>query len=86
MKTITIEDKTAEELRTHLSKEKAPFKEIDNQFKKKYKTTLTQLERKIKTKGVPIKEHAIWEDSIEWRTAVEEAKKLTAILAELFTK
>jgi hypothetical protein len=35
---------------------------------------------------VPIKEHAIWEDSIEWRNAVEEAKKLRAILADLFTK
>jgi hypothetical protein len=85
MKTITIENKTAKELKTHLSKELALFEEIDNHFKKKYKMTLTQLERKIKTEGVPIKEHGIWEDSIEWRNAVEEAKKLRAILAELFT-
>jgi len=74
MKTITIKNKTAKELRVHLSKELALFKEIDNHFKKKYKMTLTQLEQKIKTEGVPVKKHTIWEDSIEWRNAVEEAK------------
>jgi len=83
MKTITIENKTAEELKAHLLKELALFKEIDNRFKKKYKMTLTQLERKIKMEGVPVKSHDVWEDSIERRNAVEEAKKLQAILGAL---
>jgi hypothetical protein len=41
MKTITIENKIAKELKNHLSKELALFEEIDNHFKKKYKMTLT---------------------------------------------
>jgi hypothetical protein len=43
--------------------------------------SLTQLEEKIKTEGVPSEKHEIWEDSIEWRNATEEAAKLRAILA-----
>ena len=86
MKTITIENKTAEELRSHLLKELAFFEEVDNRFKKKYETSLTELEEKIRKGGVPIEKHEIWEDSIEWRNAVEEAEKLKAMIAELFTK
>jgi len=81
MKTITIENKTAKELRSHLLKELALFVGIEKRFKKKYKISLTQLEEKIKTEGVPTEEHQIWEDSIEWRNATEEAAKLKAILA-----
>jgi len=86
MKTITIEDKTAKELRTHLLKELALFEGIEKRFQKKYKTPLNQLEEKIKKEGVPTEKHEIWEDSIEWRNAVEEANKIRAILAELADK
>jgi len=86
MKTITIEDKTAKELRTHLLKELALFEGIEKRFQKKYKMSLTQLEERIKTKGVPAEKHEIWEDSIEWRNATEEAAKLRAILAGFATK
>lgn len=83
MRTITIENKIAEELRSHLLKELALFKEVENRFKKKYNVSLTELEEKIRAEGVPIEKHEIWEDSIEWRNAVEEAEKLKAMIAEL---
>jgi len=86
MKTITIEDKTAKELRTHLLKELALFEGIEKRFQKKYKMSLTQLEEKIKTEGVSTEKHEIWEDSIEWRNAFEEAAILRAILAGFPTK
>jgi len=83
MKTITIENKTAEELRSHLLKELALHKEIAKRFKKKYQTSLTQLEEKIKKEGTPTEKNEIWEDSIKWRNATEETEKLKAIIAEL---
>ena len=86
MKTITIENKTAKELRSRLLKELALFEGIEKRFQKKYKMSLTQLEEKIKIEGVPTEKHEIWEDSIEWRNATEEAAKLRAILAGFATK
>jgi len=86
MKTITIENKTAKELRSRLLKELALFEGIEKRFQKKYKMSLTQLEEKIKIEGVPTEKHEIWEDSIEWRNATEEATKLRAILAGFATK
>jgi len=83
MRTITIENKIAEELRSHLLKELALFKEVENRFKKKYNVSLTELEEKIRAEGVPIEKHEIWGDSIEWRNAVEGAEKLKAMIAEL---
>lgn len=62
------------------------FREISNRFRDKYKMTLSQLEEKIKAEGVPLEQHEIWDDSIEWRNAVEEAEKLEAILAGLSVK
>jgi len=86
MKTITIENKTAKELRTHLLKELALFEGVEKRFQKKYKMSLTQLEQKIKAEGVSPEKHEIWEDSIEWRNATEEAAKIRAILAGFATK
>jgi hypothetical protein len=86
MKTVTIEDKTAKELRSHLLKELALFEGVEKRFQKKYKMSLPQLEEKIKTEGVRVEKHAIWEDSIEWRNAVEEACKIRAILAGFAAK
>ena len=86
MKKITIEDKTAKELRTHLLKELALFEGIEKRFRKKYKMSLTQLEQKIEDEGVSTEKHEIWEDSIEWRNATEEAAKLRSILAGFTVK
>jgi len=81
MKTITIEDKTAQDLHSHLLKELALFEGVEKRFRKKYGMSLTQLEEKIETEGVSPEKHSVWEDSIEWRNAAEEACKLRAILA-----
>lgn len=48
--------------------------------------SLTQLEEKIKTEGVSPEKHEIWEDSIEWRNAIEEVAELRAILTGFATK
>lgn len=81
MKTITIREKTAQQLRSHLLKELAWFEEIENRFEKKYRMSLAQLEEKIETEGVSTENHEIWEDSIQWRNATEEAAQLRSILA-----
>ena len=81
MKTITIEDKTAKELRSHLLKELALFEGIEKRFQTKYKMPPTQLEEKIEAEGVPTEKHEVWENSVEWRNATEKAAKLKAMLA-----
>jgi len=86
MKTITIENETAKELRTHLLKELALFEEVKKRFEKKYRTSLHKLEERINTKGVSPGKHEIWEDSIEWRNATEEAAKIRSILAGFTAK
>ena len=83
VKTVTLESRTAKELRSHLLKELALFRGISDRFRDKYKMTLSELEEKIKREGVSVEKHEVWEDSIEWRNAVEEIEKLEAILAEL---
>lgn len=45
--------------------------------------TLRELEEKIERKAVPVDKHEVWEDSIEWRNAVEEMKKAERILSEI---
>jgi hypothetical protein len=81
MTTITIERKDARELRSHLLKELALFEGIEKRFKKKYGISLTELEERIRTEGVSVRKHGIWEDSIEWRNATEQAAKLRTIIA-----
>jgi len=83
VKTITLERKMVKELQAHLLKELALFRGICNRFRDKYKMTLGELEEKTKREGVSVEKHEVWEDSIEWRNAVEETEKLEAILAEL---
>ena len=86
MKTITIENETAEELRTHLLKELALFEEVEKRFEKKYRSSLHNLEERINTQAVCQDKHEIWEDSIEWRNATEEAAKIRSILAGFTAK
>ncbi len=86
MKTVTIEYKTAKELHSRIIKELALFEEKEKHFQKKYKMPLAQLEEKINAEGVSSEKHEVWEDSIEWRNASEEAAKLRTILAGFPTK
>ena len=46
-------------------------------------TQKEELEKKIEREGVPVDEHGIWEDSMEWRNAVEEVERLKKLLKEL---
>jgi len=59
------------------------YEEIVKKFEKKYGCSLEELEKKIEREGVSIDNHEIWEDSIEWRNAVEELEKLNKLLEEL---
>jgi hypothetical protein len=42
-------------------------------FEKQYQCTLPELERKLDTQET--KEHPVWEDSIEWRNALEQLEQ-----------
>ena len=59
------------------------YEAIVKKFEKKYGCSLEELEKRIEKEGVPIDNHEIWEDSIEWRNAVEELEKLNKLLEEL---
>ena len=54
-------------------------------FKHKYGCDLKELDARIEREGVPPddKGHEIWDDSIEWHNAVEEAERVRELLREL---
>ena len=72
-----------EEIVKKLREEVEYYEAIAKKFEKKYNCSLEELERRIEEEGVPIDNHEIWEDSIEWRNAVEELEKLKKLLEEL---
>ena len=80
---ISIRRKIYEEIMKKLREEVEYYEEIVKKFEKKYSCPLEELERRIEREGVPIDNHEIWEDSIEWRNAVEELEKLKKILGDL---
>ncbi len=80
---VEVKEETVQNVRKHLQSELKFYKAIDKKFKKKYKISLRKLEKEIETKGVPVSRHTIWEDSIEWRNALEEVERTKKILREL---
>lgn len=82
---ITIRREIIEEIVKRLNDELKIYRAIINKFREKYGCSLKDLEMKIEREGVPVSNHEIWEDSIEWRNAVEEVEKLIKILRELKT-
>ncbi len=70
----------ATELQDHLRRELSFYTEVDGRFRKKYRTRLKGREARIRRRGVPPGRHGLWEDSIEWRNAVEEAERLRNLL------
>jgi arginyl-tRNA synthetase len=80
---ISIRRKIYEEIMKKLREEFEYYEEIVKKFEKKYDCSLEELEKKIEREGVSIDNHEIWEDSIEWRNAVEELEKLKKLLEEL---
>jgi len=80
---ISIKREVHDEIVKRLLNELEYYRAIIKKFEKKYKCSLDELERKIEKEGVPLDNHEIWEDSIEWRNAVEEAEKLKRLIEEL---
>jgi len=80
---ISIKKEVYEEIIKKLREEAEYYEAIVKKFEKKYGSSLEELERKIEKEGVPIDDYEIWEDSIEWRNAVEELERLRKLLEEL---
>ena len=80
---VTIKPEVRREIVRRLSSELEYYEAIVNKFRKKYKCTLEELENRIEKEGVPVDDHEVWEDSIEWRNAIEEVEKLKNLLREL---
>ncbi len=80
---ISIKREVHDEIVRRLLNELEYYRAIATKFEKKYKCSLDELERKIEKEGVPLDNHEIWEDSIEWRNAVEEVEKLKRLIEEL---
>ncbi len=80
---ISIRRETYEKIVKKLQEEIEFYEAVIRKFEKKYRTKLEELEKKIEREGVPVDEHGIWEDSIEWRNAVEEVERLKKLLKEL---
>jgi len=80
---ISIRKEVYEEIVKKLREEVEYYGAIVKKFEKKYGCSLEDLERRIEEEGVPADNHEIWEDSIEWRNAVEELEKLRKLLKEL---
>ena len=77
---ISIRKEVYEEIVRKLKEEEEYYEAIVRKFEKKYSCSLEELEKRIEKEGVPIE---LWEDSIEWRNAVEELEKLKKLLDEL---
>lgn len=77
---VSLPVEVATELQDHLRRELAFYTEVDGRFRKKYRTRLEGFEARIQRRGVPPGRYGLWEDSIEWRNAVEEAARLRALL------
>lgn len=78
---VAIKHDVRDELINRLSNELDYYKAIVDKFTRKY-GSLEELESKIEEEKVPLG-HSMWEDSIEWRNAVEEVEKLESLLKEL---
>ena len=80
---ISIKKEVYEKIVKKLREEVEYYEAIVKKFEKKYRCSLEDPEKRIEKEGVPIDNHEIWEDSIEWRNAVEELEKLKKLLEEL---
>ena len=80
---IVVRREIIEKIVKWLSDEIEFYKMVIDKFRKKYNCDLEELEDRIKHEGVPLDKHNIWEDSIEWKNAVEEIEKIRKLLREL---
>ena len=80
---ISIKKEVYEKIVKSSPEEVEYYEAIVKKFEKKYRCSLEDLEKRIEEEGVPVDNHEIWEDSIEWRNAVEKLEKLKKLLEEL---
>ena len=80
---VVVRGKVVAEIVKRLKREMEFYEEVDRKFRRKYGCSLEDLELKIEREGIPVDNHEVWEDSIEWRNAIEEVDKLRKILEEL---
>lgn len=80
---ISIRREVCDEIARRFRSELEYYEAIVSRFEEKYGCSLDELEKKIEREGVPLDNHEVWEDSIEWRNAVEEIEKLSRLLEEL---
>jgi len=80
---ISIKKEVYDEIVKRLREEVEYYEAIVKKFEVKYGCSLKELEERIEKEGVPVDNHEIWEDSIEWRNAVEELERLKRLLEEL---
>ncbi len=61
-------------LQVEVSARQNLFHQIIIGFERRYRCSLEELERKLE--HMEIEEHPAWEDSIEWRNAVEQLEQI----------
>nr|MDO8079218.1 hypothetical protein [Candidatus Freyarchaeota archaeon] len=80
---ISVRREVCDEIVRRFRSELEYYEAISHRFEEKYGCSLEELEKRIDREGVPLDNHEMWEDSIEWRNAVEEIEKLRKLIEEL---
>lgn len=76
---LTIPEKTVVEISAYLTGRQKIYKVICKKFEDKY-GSLDLLEKRMEEYGVPLDNHSLWDDAIEWRNAVAELNRINGIL------
>ena len=76
---LTIPEKTVVKLSAYLTGRKKIYEVICKKFEDKY-GSLYLLEKRIEEYGMPLDNHTLWDDAIEWRNAVTELNRINGIV------
>ncbi len=83
METIAVNVEVIKDIKERLLTELEFYKAVEKKFRRKYGCSLEELEKRIEKESVPTENHEVWEDSIEWRNAVEEIKRIEKLLKDI---
>lgn len=72
---LAISEKNVVEISAYLTGRKKIYEVICKKFEDKY-GSLDLLEKRIEEEGVPLENHTLWDDAIEWRNAVAEFNRI----------
>jgi len=73
---LAISEKAVVEISAYLTGRKKIYEVICKKFEDKY-GSLDLLEKRIEEEGVPLDNHTLWDDAIEWRNAVAEFDRIS---------